>query len=287
MKKYFAAILSAALLFNLSATLSACNQVEAQEENNIENSITDFAIEAQQDMENATEITLNCVFGDMKGTYAGETKDGLPHGKGKFVSQNKDQRGWYYQGDFVEGHFEGTGKTVFQNGQVQQGSYVRDIWHPSTIQFFEFMQTLPGSNFTINQKAKEIFTSEKDYFPVESPEQLPINENITYEEICNDTEKYGNQFISLSDLSISKHTTFDITENPENLPELRGAYIEASHKDKKENYLLYYRGNIDNLKEDSVIQLAVGIPLDTIKEGDNTYVALAVSYLSLQPNVTE
>ena len=39
MKKYFAAILSAALLFNLSATLSACNQVEAQEENNIENSI--------------------------------------------------------------------------------------------------------------------------------------------------------------------------------------------------------------------------------------------------------
>ena len=212
MKKYFAAILSAALLFNLSATLSACNQVEAQEENNIENSITDFAIEAQQDMENATEITLNCVFGDMKGTYAGETKDGLPHGKGKFVSQNKDQRGWYYQGDFVEGHFEGTGKTVFQNGQVQQGSYVRDIWHPSTIQFFEFMQTLPGSNFTINQKAKEIFTSEKDYFPVESPEQLPINENITYEEICNDTEKYGNQFISLSDLSISKHTTFDITE---------------------------------------------------------------------------
>ncbi len=71
------------------------------------------------------------------------------------------------------------------------------------------------------------------------------------------------------------------------MPELRGAYIEASHKDKKENYLLYYRGNIDNLKEDSVIQLAVGIPLDTIKEGDNTYVALAVSYLSLQPNVTE
>ncbi len=283
MKKYFAAILSAALLF----TFSACNQVETQEENNTEVITTsDFAAEAQQDMENATEITLNFVFGDMKGTYAGETKDGIPHGKGKFVSQNKSQRGWYYQGDFVEGHFEGTGKTVFQNGQVQQGKYVHDIWHPNTIQFFEFMQTLPGSNFTINQKAREIFTSETDYFPVESPEELPINEDITYEEISKDAEKYGNEFISISNLSISKHSTFDITENPENLPELRGAYIEAFN-DKNENYLLYYRGNVDNLKEDSVIQLAVGIPLNAIKEGDTSYVALAVSYLSLQQNVTE
>ena len=71
MKKYFAAILSAALLF----TFSACNQVETQEESNTEVITTsDFAAEAQQDMENATEITLNFVFGDMKGTYAGDRK---------------------------------------------------------------------------------------------------------------------------------------------------------------------------------------------------------------------
>lgn len=299
MKKYFAALFSTMFIF----ALSACNNVETSMQNTtnttIQNddtettAISDFATEAQKNMENATEITLDCTFGEMTGMYSGETKNNIPHGKGKFVSQNQNQRGWYYEGDFVEGHFEGTGKTVFENGQIQQGSYIKDIWHPSTIQFFEFMQTLPESDFTINQKARTILTAEKNYFPAqysEIPSNL-IDKNIHYEDIVKNSSNYGDKFISISDLTISTLSTFAITENPESLPELRGVYIE-SFSDKGENYALYYRGNIEELKETSIIETAVGIPLGTMNKTDSsgtekTYVVLAVSNISLQPTKTE
>lgn len=277
-------------------TISACNHVETSIQNTTSNVVetnVDFTEQAQKNMENATEITLNCTFGDMSGIYSGETKNGIPHGKGKFVSQNKNQSGWYYEGDFVDGHFEGTGQTVFQNGQIQQGNYEKDIWHPNTIQFFEFMQTLPESNFVINEKARSIFTAQTNYFPVESSQILfdLIDKDITYENVIKNSQNYGDKFMSISDLSILNCSTFAITENPENLPELRGAYIEGFNQGN-ENYALYYRGNIDGLKETSVIQSAIGIPLGVMQKIDSsgeekTYVILAVSYLSLQPTEIE
>ncbi|NDO45544.1 hypothetical protein [Clostridium sp. MD294] len=299
MKKYFAAFFSTMLIL----ALSACNNVETSMQNTANNTIqnddiqtnitSDFATQAQKNMENATEITLDCAFGKMTGIYSGETKNNIPHGKGKFVSQNQNQRGWYYEGDFVEGHFEGTGKTVFENGQIQQGTYIKDIWHPNTIQFFEFMQTLPGSDFIINQKARTILTAEKNYFPAqysEIPSNL-IDKNIHYEDIIKNSDEYGDKFISISDLAISTFSTFSITENPEGLTELRGVYIEA-FSDKGENYALYYRGNIEELKETSIIETSVGIPLGTMNKTDSsgtekTYVVLAVSNISLQPEKTE
>lgn len=289
MKRYFAALLSTVFLF----TISACNNVEASiqntENNHTETNVTsDFETEAQKNMSNAKEITLNCTFGKMKGIYSGEMKNNLPHGQGKFVSQNQNQSGWYYEGSFANGHFEGEGKTVFQNGQIQQGNYINDIWHPNTIQFFEFLQTLPGSDFTINQKARAIFTGEKNYFPVESSGELTnaIDKNITYQNVVKNIDNYGDKFMSVSDLSVITQSTFSVTENPESLAELRGVYIEASNN-QNENYVLYYRGNIENLKDTSIIKSAIGIPLDVIKKQDNTgtektYVVLAVSYISLQ-----
>lgn len=289
MKRYFAALLSTVFLF----TISACNNVEASiqntENNHTETNVTsDFETEAQKNMSNVKEITLNCTFGKMKGIYSGEMKNNLPHGQGKFVSQNQNQSGWYYEGSFANGHFEGEGKTVFQNGQIQQGNYINDIWHPNTIQFFEFLQTLPGSDFIINEKARAVFTGEKNYFPIESSGELTnvIDKNITYQNVIKNPDNYGDKFMSVSDLSVIAQSTFSVTENPESLAELRGVYIEASN-DKNENYVLYYRGNIEDLKDTSIIESAIGIPLDVIKKQDNTgsektYVVLAVSYISLQ-----
>ncbi len=66
-------------------------------------------------MDNAIEITLDCTFGKMAGIYSGETKNGIPHGrKVNLFLKIKIKSGWYYEGDFVEGHFEGTGKQFFK-----------------------------------------------------------------------------------------------------------------------------------------------------------------------------
>ena len=118
-----------------------------------------------------------------------------------------------------------------------------------------------------------------------------IDKNANYENILKDSSKYGDKFISISNLSISTCSTFAITENPESLPELRGAYIEA-FSEKGENYALYYRGNIEELKETSIIETAIGIPLGTMNKTDSsgtekTYVVLAVSDISLQQTDVE
>mgnify|MGYP005792541969 CR=1 FL=1 len=300
MKRALAVLFTFAFLFSTSgcakdstAQTNSESEQTTQYNEDTTSELSDYQALAQQNMQNVKEITLHTSFGDMEGSYSGEMKDNLPHGQGKFVSQNQNQRGWFYEGTFQNGHFEGEGKTVFENGQVQEGTYVNDIWHPNTIQYFEFMQTLPGSDFTINQKARSIFTAEKNYFPVSSPQELSsmIDETITYEDVLYNPEQYGDKFLSVSNLTVNLCSTFSITENPENLAELRGVYMETSN-DQGENYALYYRGKIEGIKESSIINSAIGIPLGVMQKKDDSgtekqYVVLAVGYAALEQTATE
>ena len=55
---------------------------------------------------------------------------------------------------------------------------------------------------------------------------------------------------------------------------------------------MYYRGNIEGLKETSIIENAIGIPLGIMNKTDSsgiekTYVILAVSDILLQQTETE
>lgn len=75
-------------------------------------------------------ITLNLSFGDREGQYTGEMKNDLPHGTGKFKSTNSNGGSWVYEGEFVNGHFEGEGKTKFDNGTIEMGTYKNDVLLP-------------------------------------------------------------------------------------------------------------------------------------------------------------
>lgn len=56
------------------------------------------------------EITLSLSFGKRVGKYEGETNaDGVPNGVGRFTTTNENGEVWYYEGSFVNGHFEGEG----------------------------------------------------------------------------------------------------------------------------------------------------------------------------------
>ncbi len=72
------------------------------------------------------EMTLSFDFGERTGIYAGETKDGLPHGQGSFSSSNAEGLRWVYEGSWVEGHMEGQGTTTFETGYKETGWYERD-----------------------------------------------------------------------------------------------------------------------------------------------------------------
>lgn len=73
------------------------------------------------------EITLSLTAGDRTGVYTGEMQDGVPHGTGKFESESPDGTAWYYQGEFVDGHFCGQGTMVFATGERKVGQFERDM----------------------------------------------------------------------------------------------------------------------------------------------------------------
>lgn len=54
-----------------------------------------------------------------RGTYAGDLRDGEPHGQGSMVMRNGDR----YEGQFVDGLFEGQGVYVWQNGDRYEGRF--------------------------------------------------------------------------------------------------------------------------------------------------------------------
>ena len=79
------------------------------------------------------EMTLHLSYGDRTGTYSGEVNDeGIPHGIGKFSSQNPEGVKWVYEGNFVNGHFEGEGKTTWEDGEIEIGTYKDDTIIPMT-----------------------------------------------------------------------------------------------------------------------------------------------------------
>lgn len=75
------------------------------------------------------QMTLNFSYGDRAGVYTGEVNDqGIPNGKGKFTTKNPKGEELIYEGDFVDGHKKGTGKTTWPSSkQHEEGTYDNDM----------------------------------------------------------------------------------------------------------------------------------------------------------------
>jgi len=73
------------------------------------------------------EITLDLSVGKRTGVYSGGWENNLPNGTGKFSSENDEGEKWYYEGEFVAGHFQGEGKCVWEIGQEMIGHFENDV----------------------------------------------------------------------------------------------------------------------------------------------------------------
>ncbi len=71
-------------------------------------------------------MTLYLAFGERDGVYTGELQNGLPDGEGSFVTANSDGVSWTYQGEWINGHMNGSGQTLWEDGWSVQGTYVDD-----------------------------------------------------------------------------------------------------------------------------------------------------------------
>ena len=72
------------------------------------------------------EMTLQFSFGERTGIYTGEIAEGMPNGEGKFTTLNDENIGWFYEGKWANGHFEGLGTTVWDDGFKETGEYKND-----------------------------------------------------------------------------------------------------------------------------------------------------------------
>lgn len=74
------------------------------------------------------KITLEFSFGERTGIYSGDINtDELPDGYGTFTSENSSGESWTYEGNWVNGHWEGTGTSTWENGECYQGEFSNDV----------------------------------------------------------------------------------------------------------------------------------------------------------------
>ena len=247
-----------------------------------------FTLAACSGKKNVTdqEVTLDLAFGKMVGTYTGEMEKGVPNGKGKFTTTNFDQKPWYYEGEFKDGRFSGEGKTVFtESGQTMEGTYENDIWHPNSLQYYEFVQTLKRSFFEIPETAKQTLKDNDIIFPAKDASEVEslVDDTLDYEAIAQ-SEDYGDKFMYLSDATVKKfYNPFYITENPEKLDDLNCTYIQITDKDGNE-YDIYYRGELKDISEGDTISV-YGLPIGKGQNKDGgfaNYIVLAASFVEPQ-----
>lgn len=207
------------------------------------------------------DITLDFSFGQMEGTYSGEMVDGLPNGIGKFTTKNAEGLNWYYEGSFKDGHFNGEGKNVWDSGQMQEGVFINDIWNPNPYQFFKFIESLPSTNFTITEKAREMLETNPSFFPTDSPDALAeYTDPALTHSIHSDIDAYGDKLMHLSDLTVTKVDNFAIAENPEGDSRLRCTYLTLIDGDQN-FYELYYEGDINSLKVGDILTTVYALPI--------------------------
>ena len=80
-----------------------------------------------QNADSSIEHTITTSSWTRTGNFSGQTLDGIPHGQGTFTTVNDYGVRWIYTGAFAYGHFNGYGRMVWQNGQLQEGFFVDSL----------------------------------------------------------------------------------------------------------------------------------------------------------------
>lgn len=73
------------------------------------------------------KVILDLSFGTREGNYSGLLVNGLPCGQGSFRTVNNDSIGWIYQGNWINGHMNGQGYSIWDNGWYKSGEFENDF----------------------------------------------------------------------------------------------------------------------------------------------------------------
>ena len=264
MKKILAFVLACTMLLALCACGGKEPKVETTPEPKIE------VVENQ-------EITLSLyTWNDDKtekntepvervGVYTGEVLDGIPHGHGKFETQNSLGDTWYYEGDFENGTFNGEGGCYWpENGYQEVGHYENGCFEPTRTEFYTNAIRVLSSSMFIN-------TIELDETTVQFIEE---NEDI-FPAMTDDAKAKANDLID-TDIEY-KHLTKSIGSHLENLFVSNSHHVtqtrELNYWGRPLTFMIIADGNYSNFQfaiYDGSIEIydqdtvdVVSLPIDT------------------------
>lgn len=133
MKRVLSVLIVCLIIIVSLASCGSTNTFNSGQSNLPENNVNSQEREVKN-----KEMTLQFSFGPKTGKYSGPlNENGLPEGKGAFSSENSSGIKWTYTGDFVNGTFEGDGRTDWENGACEWG-----IYHDGVIQYAELTKTI-------------------------------------------------------------------------------------------------------------------------------------------------
>lgn len=82
-----------------------------------------LAEESATELVSKMEYVLDLSYVIRKGSYSGETLNGVPHGFGVFETTNSDGINWHYIGQWENGKMSGDGGQYWDHGREEIGTY--------------------------------------------------------------------------------------------------------------------------------------------------------------------
>ena len=102
---------------------------------------------------------------DRKGTYDGETVNGLAEGEGKFSAKTADNEKYTYTGEWKKGLWHGQGEQVFEKDGVHYiGRYKNGEWNPTAFDQFNSYSYNKDGKYSICSNAAKYIRKHDKYF---------------------------------------------------------------------------------------------------------------------------
>ena len=163
----------------------------------------------------AKELSITLPSGERQGSYTGTLVDGIPNGLGIFESVNDEGIQWTYEGEFVNGSFDGIGKTTWENGQMQEGTYSNGLWTPTYGEWLKSFSEQAG--IKIPEKTLNFINENEALFQEKDVDllQQKSEAGISYKMITKEPSAYGEKFIRIDDLAVIQIFTGQISADAE------------------------------------------------------------------------
>ena len=125
MKRVIVLLLIAVLSFALASCASESTESTDSSDSYESSAPENETASAEEPDDN--EMTIEFYFGARTGIYNGDVnEEGLPDGYGSFTTTNSEGMEYTYEGDWVNGHWDGNGVETWDNGQSYVGEFADD-----------------------------------------------------------------------------------------------------------------------------------------------------------------